>query len=458
MPMTDHDAVKQTIEIFSRADLLDEIVYLLTTFEKHKVVPNDLLGNDLYCFGYNKAKKFFKSIEYGEQALEQAKSIEERLAVSFNLAKVYLSANKPNKAVAAFKFMNSHTDIGAEGMLDYSAALFACNRKDESYEILKKLEENLWKFDSNMADSILFNMGVHYIARGDFKTGMEHLSIGRNLRVFGSYSKVTDGLPMWDGKPYPGKHLLFVAEGGIGDEIINVRFVKNVLAMGMTCSIMSVHGIIDVYSHLGFAKRININQYSKKDYDYWTPMMDLPKTLNLDSNELWTGPYLQAKPEFVEKHKTTVPGKFKVGLRWAGNARYDHELHRTLNLTSILNAMPKDSDWSLYSIQRDVGMEQLPQNPRVKDLSSELTTFEDLLGIMANLDLIITSCTSVAHAAAALGKKTIILVPIMEYYTWVEGKQTSSWYGDHLRLIRQVTPEIWKEAYTELREVLKDIE
>ena len=103
-------------------------------------------------------------------------------------------------------------------------------------------------------------------------------------------------------------------------------------------------------------------------------------------------------------------------------------------------------------------MEQLPQNPRVKDLSSELTTFEDLLGIMTNLDLIITSCTSVAHAAAALGKRTIILVPIMEYYTWVEGKQTSSWYGDHLRLIRQVTPEIWKEAYTELREVLKDIE
>jgi len=455
--MTDHEAVKQTIEIYARADLLDELVTMLEVFEKNKVVPKDLLGYDLFCFGYNKAKKFLKSIEYGEQALELAKSIDEKLAVSANLAKVYLSANKPSKAVAAFKFMNSHIDLGTNGQLDYSAALFACNRKDESYKILKELEKDLWKHDSTLADSILFNMGVHYIANGDFKTGMEHLSIGRNLKVFGSYSKITDGLPMWDGKPYPGKHLLFVAEGGIGDEIINVRFVKNILNMGMTCSIMSVHGITDVYSHLGFEKRINTSQYNKKDYDYWTPMMDLPKTLSLDFHELWTGPYLQAKPEFIEKHKTTVTGDFKVGLRWAGNARYDHELHRTLNLTSMLNAIPKDSNWSLYSIQRDVGMEQLRQNPRVKDLSNELTTFEDLLGIMHNLDLVITSCTSVAHAAAALGKKTIILVPIMEYYTWVEGRPTSSWYGDNLRLIRQVTPEIWREAYDELKEVLKEI-
>lgn len=454
--MTDHDAVKQTIDIFSRADLLDELVNFLEMFEKHKIVPKDLLGNDLYCYGYNKAKKFLKAIEYGEQALEQAKSIEEKIAVASNLAKIYLSANKPTKAVNSYKFIETHIGMGLEGQLDYSAALFACNKKDESFKIVKNLEKDLWKFDSRTADSILFNLGVHYIAQGDFKTGMEHLSIGRNLNVFGSYSKITDGLPLWDGKPQPGKHLLFVAEGGIGDEIINVRFVKNILEMGMSCSIMSVHGITSVYSHLGFTKMINTSQYVKKDYDCWTPMMDLPKTLKLDSNELWNNPYLQANPEFIEKHKSTITGDYKVGLRWAGNARYDHELHRTLNLTSLLNAMPENNNWSLYSIQRDVGMEQLKQNPQVKDLSSELETFEDLLGVMYNLDLIITSCTSVAHAAAAMGKKVIIIVPIMEYYTWAEGNPTSSWYGDNLRLIRQVTPEIWKEAYIELKNILKE--
>jgi ADP-heptose:LPS heptosyltransferase len=73
----------------------------------------------------------------------------------------------------------------------------------------------------------------------------------------------------------------------------------------------------------------------------------------------------------------------------------------------------------------------------VVDLNGDLTAFEDLLGILHNLDLVITSCTSIGHASSYLGKKVIILIPIMEYYTWAEGKPTSSWYGNNLRLIRQ---------------------
>jgi tetratricopeptide (TPR) repeat protein len=455
--MTDYDAVKQTIDIYSRVDLLDEIVDMLELFHKHKIVPDGMLGYDLYSYGYNKAKKFYKAIEFGELALEASKAIEEKLAISMNLGKIYLAANKPIKAVKSFEFVINHSGMTPDLQLDYSAALFACNKKEKSYEILKELEKDLWKYEGRMADSILFNMGVHYIAHGDFKSGISHLAIGRNLNVFGSYSKITDGLPMWDGKPRPGKHLLFVSEGGIGDEIINIRFVKNIEKMGMTCSLLSTHGVQDIYDHLPFVKKINTETYKKKDYDYWTPMMSLAYTLDLDSDDLWTGPYLQAKPEFIEKHKNTIQGDFKVGLRWAGNPRYDHELHRSVNLMSVLNSMPKDNNWSLYSIQRDVGMEQLKQNPRVKDLSSELTSFDDLLGVIYNLDLVITSCTSVAHAACAMGKRTIILIPIMEYHTWAEGKPSSTWYSDNLRLIRQVTPETWREAYDELKDVLKDM-
>lgn len=455
--MTDYEAVKKTIDILARQDLLDEIINLLELFQKHKIVPDSVLGYDLYFFGYNKAKKFIKAIEFGELAFESSKSIDERISVSLNLGKVYLAANKPVKAVKSFEYVIDNVGLADDLKLDYSAALFACNKKDQSYKILKELEKDIWKYDGRMADSILFNMGIHYIAQGDFKSGIEHLAIGRKLNVFGSYSKITDGLPEWDGKSRPGKHLLFVSEGGIGDEIINIRFVKHIEKMGMTCSLLSTHGVDAIYDHLPFVKRINTETYKKKDYDYWTPMMSLAHTLKLDNPDLWIGPYLQAKPEFVEKYKNTITGEFKIGLRWAGNPRYDHELHRSVNLNSVLNAMPKDNLWSLYSIQRDVGMEQLKQNPRVQDLSAELETFDDLLGVIANLDLVITSCTSVAHAACAMGKRTIILIPIMEYHTWAEGKPGSSWYGDNLRLIRQVTPETWREAYDELQAVLKDI-
>lgn len=453
---TDYDAVKQTVDILARTDLLDEIVDLMELFQKHKIVPDDILGYDLYSYCYNKAKQFITAIEYGERALALCKSIEQTVSIKSNLAKIYLAANKPLKSKEYYEYVMDNIYENSDYLLDYSAALFACNQKTESFEILKQMEQDLWKYDQRMADSILFNMGVHYIQEGDFRKGIEHLYIGRKLNVFGSYSRVWD-IPEWNGRVKPGLHVLMVGEGGIGDEIINVRFVKHLKDLGLKVSIMTTHKVHSIYQHLPFERIIDVSEYNKLDYDCWTPMMALPNTLGVDSSELWYGPYLHAKPEYIEKYANKLSGEFKVGLRWAGNPRYDHELHRSINLDSIIAAMPEGNTWSLYSIQRDVAMQQLEHHPEVMDLSADLTTFDDLLGVISNLDLVITSCTSVAHAAAALGKPVIILIPIMEYYVWAEGKPTSSWYGDNLRLIRQVTPETWSEAYAELKTVLQDV-
>ena len=467
--LTDYEGVKITIDILARSDLLDELVDFLELFEKKKLVPKNLLGYDLLFYGYNKAKKFPKAIEYGEKTLELCEDVETKVAVSVNLSKVYLSANKPTKSVECYNFVLNNTTVPDEQLLDYAAALFACNRKKESYDIVKNLEKDIWKFDSRTADSILFNKGVHLIAEGKFKEGMDHLAVGRKLNVFGTYSNITDGLPEWDGNLQSGKHLLFVSEGGIGDEIINVRFVQKIIDMGMKVSILSNHPVSSIYEHLPFTNKVTSKTYKKSDYDVWTPMMNLPHTLGLNFQDLWSGPYLQAKPEYIKKYENIIVGDFKVGLRWAGNPRYDHELHRTINLKSIVESMPENNNWSLYSIQKasdykdaevfvDDGINQLKENPNVVDLNDYLGSFEDLLGIMHHFDLIITSCTSIAHAACAMGKRTIVMIPIMEYYTWAEGKPNSSFYGDNLRLIRQVTPETWEEAYTELKLVLKDIE
>lgn len=45
--MTDYDAVKQTIDIFARSDLLDDLVDFLELFEKKKLAPMNLLGCEI---------------------------------------------------------------------------------------------------------------------------------------------------------------------------------------------------------------------------------------------------------------------------------------------------------------------------------------------------------------------------------------------------------------------------
>ena len=52
------------------------------------------------------------------------------------------------------------------------------------------------------------------------------------------------------------------------------------------------------------------------------------------------------------------------------------------------------------------------------------------------MDKVISSCTSVAHLAAAMGKETWIISPVLPYYLWADGKDTSIWYRN-VKLFRQ---------------------
>jgi hypothetical protein len=76
---------------------------------------------------------------------------------------------------------------------------------------------------------------------------------------------------------------------------------------------------------------------------------------------------------------------------------------------------------------------------------------------MENLDLVITSCTSVAHIAAAMGKETWITPPILPYHTWAyDAPNTNKTpYYDCVTLFRQKTPNIWNDTFSELYSALE---
>ncbi len=106
-----------------------------------------------------------------------------------------------------------------------------------------------------------------------------------------------------------------------------------------------------------------------------------------------------------------------------------------------------------YSLQRDTGLEQLEPYPQISDLSDRLETFKDTLSAIDNLDVIITSCTSIVHAAAAMGKRVILLCPISAYYLWSHSADQSPWYGKNVTILRQVKPRSWEEPLQQLKEL-----
>jgi hypothetical protein len=139
----------------------------------------------------------------------------------------------------------------------------------------------------------------------------------------------------------------------------------------------------------------------------------------------------------------------KVGVRWSGNPEFEHEQHRRFP-PELMIGISDIPNTSFYSLQRDENcVDGLPFG----DMSDQMKTWDDTVNIIADLDLVITSCTSIAHLAGAMGVPTWIVVPIMPYYTWVFPNDTSSWYNS-VKLFRQEKYGKWDEPFIKIREEL----
>jgi ADP-heptose:LPS heptosyltransferase len=91
-----------------------------------------------------------------------------------------------------------------------------------------------------------------------------------------------------------------------------------------------------------------------------------------------------------------------------------------------------------------------------QSLSVQGREFADTFSIIQNLDMVVTSCSFVAHVAASLGKEVCVFVPIMEYYVWTSSTGKSMWYGDNVHLFRQKKPRTWDAPIKQFGEFMND--
>lgn len=446
-------------EDLNRVEQHDLIVDILEKAVIPNIPPFVTEWLDVVANGYKQAKRYKKSIEWCEKALTLSTNPDQKYSIRFNLVQLYISANQPEKALRNAEINLKINPDDWEMIVQRAVALFALNRKDEAREIfLKIVKEN--NLGEKAYQSAKFNLGLHYITAGDLRGGLKLLKIGREMKVWGANTHKYP-IPKWDGKPQPGKSVIIIGEGGIGDEVINARFVKHIRDMGMIPHYASCHQNASLFSRLPFESTRNYKQFTTdvpdiNKFDFWIPCMDLPADLEVDFKDLWYGPYLTVDNTYDEKWKTILPksDKLKIGVKWSGNPLYEQELHRTVPINEFVPHIPLDK-YEIVSLQKEHAND-LDDNPNVKHINGELETIEDLVAAINQLDLVLTSCTSIAHIAGAMGKKVLVCVPIMNYYIWAQPGNKSSWYGDNVTLLRQVKPRDWWQPVREFKQIVND--
>jgi hypothetical protein len=315
--------------------------------------------------------------------------------------------------------------------LDLALAAAINGHADISEDILRNYPE---QDDAR----VIFNLGWHEARHGNLKRGLEMMDAGRFINCFG-LPRIPG--PIWRDEDLSGKTLLFRCENGFGDQIMCFRFARDFVAKGARVVVSCAPTLKPLFSRHGFVC-VDNEIVSGVHYDYWVPAMSAAHILGYDTDNFPGAAYLTAEPRKL----WAKPGTLRVGIRWAGNPEFEHHQHRRFDPAPLidLHSLP---GVTLYSLQRD---EDLIDGLPFADLRDQMKTFEDTASIIAGLDLVITSCTSIAHLAAALGIETWVIVPILPYYAWAYPGERSVWY-DAVRLYRQTEYGNWDAPLDAIR-------
>lgn len=434
--------LKNQNELVTAGQLLDAFAKYASRAEEY----------DLLAKWYMEIKRYPSAIELAEKALVTTASNQGMYACRSNLAKLYNHSNNPK---ASLRYSSANLNINPtdnDALLEQVFSYFLLNDKNKSEQILRDMLEYQQDLPEDVVSRIKFNLGTYDLYHGKFQQGLRGFILeGKKLGIW-----KTPKLPFtfWEGGIQPNKTIIIYAEGGIGDELINVRFYQTLVDYGMNPVWYTTRpDLIKLFNRLSINTTSTLSQYPTDAL--WTFSMSLPIYLDIDPDKLWNGPYISADPVYIEKwNQIGTSKKVKIGIRWSGNPDYEHDLHRSIPLTELYPVLNND-EYDLYSLQRDAGADQVMHFPGITDLQTSLQTIDDTLAVIHHLDVVITSCTSVAHMAAAMGKKTFIFVPITAYYTWASTTDTTSiWYGNNVTILRQTVHKDWSGPIQQLRDLI----
>ena len=81
--------------------------------------------------------------------------------------------------------------------------------------------------------------------------------------------------------------------------------------------------------------------------------------------------------------------------------------------------------------------------------------FLDTAAVMMHLDLVVTSDTSIAHLAGALGREVFVALRKIPDWRFLLGRDDSPWYPS-MRLFRQAEAGNWRGVFERIAQVVRE--
>jgi len=319
--------------------------------------------------------------------------------------------------------------------------------------MLKRLDEALASYDRALEirpgyPNALIDRGWLALLQGRYAEGWRDYESRREVK------KLPALWPEWKGEDLREKRIIVYEEQGLGDVIQCCRFLTLLAARGAQVTFLgrtSLHRLLGPFEP---AVRMVDKPSTGEIFDFQSALMSLPGGLNTTLENIPADiPYLYPEEPLVALWRERLGSQgFKVGVCWQGRPDYKDEPGRSIPLRCF-QPLAWVPGVRLISLQKHHGLDQLENlasDMRVETLGQDFDNgpdaFVDTAAVMSCLDLIITSDTSIAHLAGALGRPVWVALKHVPHWLWMLDRTDSPWYPT-MTLYRQEVRDDWTTVF-----------
>jgi Flp pilus assembly protein TadD len=270
--------------------------------------------------------------------------------------------------------------------------------------------------------------------------------------------------PVWRGEPLKQRTILICAFRPAADVIQFIRYASLLKELGA----VGVHVECPAELHALIRQADGVDRAvatgGSELLDFHVPMLGLPYVFKTTLENIPARvPYLAPDAARVAhwRQKLQDLSGFKVGIAWQGHPRDFGDAFRSVPLETFEPlALP---GVTLVSLQTGPGAEQLKRlgdRFRVIDLADSLAAagkgLAETAAAVANLDLVVTVDTPLAHLAGALGVPVWAALQFAPDWRWLLERSDSPWYPS-MRLFRQAHFGAWSEVFNRMADELTSL-
>jgi Tfp pilus assembly protein PilF len=256
---------------------------------------------------------------------------------------------------------------------------------------------------------------------------------------------------VWPDTRLDNRKVLVWHEDGFGDSIQFARYLPMLTRLGARVTVSVPNPLVRLFAAIPGVTVARPGDHGPETHDYQCPLSSLARAFGTTPRDVPGAPYLIADPDLVTAWAARLPKDgLRTGLVWSGQARpWLHgfssvDRRRSLGLTAFapLTAVREACFVSLQTGTPAAQTQEPPPGMALTDPMEAVRDFADTAAIIANLDVVVSVDTSVAHLAGAMGKTVFLLDRYDNCWRWLHGRGDSPWYPS-LTIFRQARPGDW---------------